>query len=43
MYSNENSDAKRLLGSLTPEMLNRLADLIVSKLKAGEGESLLSK
>ena len=30
MYSNENSDAKRLLASLTPEMLNRLADLIVS-------------
>jgi len=43
MDSNKIIDTKRLLASLTPETLNRLADLIVSKLRTRRSDSLLSK
>jgi hypothetical protein len=43
MEFEEQTDAKQLLASLNPETLGSLADLIVSKLKAFDSETLLSK
>ena len=43
MEFEEKTNAKQLLASLSPEALGSLADLIVSKLKAIDNETLLSK
>jgi len=43
MEFEEQTDAKQLLASLSPETLGSLADLIVSKLRAFDSETLLSK
>jgi hypothetical protein len=43
MEFEEQTDAKQLLASLSPETLGSLADLIVSKLRALDSKTLLSK
>ncbi|MDD4877234.1 MAG: hypothetical protein PHQ86_08945 [Dehalococcoidales bacterium] len=43
MSLDENSDEKRILASLSPEVMDRLADLIISKLKSEKLNNLLSK